>query len=186
MEIKIGLIDEFRFIVTDITRSSISNLPSNIYSIELSILSDKLFGGKAIKINLLDYMYVNQIDGELCIIDSNMLGLGKTVRIPDGTYTFIVNVNNIQESADSILVVTKIQEEIKKLDEVIPIDLVATDEYIRNIQLTDDMLHYYYAMSLYVKLINLTSIEYNSKDANILLLQLNRVLSMIDVNNFRI
>ncbi len=183
MEIKIGLIDKFRFIVTDITRNSISKLPSKIYSMTLDIMSINLPEGN-VNINLLEYMYVNQVDGELCIIDSNVLGLGKGNEILDGTYTFVVKVNNIEEVNYSVIVLNRVQEKLTEIGELIPIDVVSTDAYIRNTQLTDDMLHYYYASSLYVRLVNLTSKEYNSKDANTLLNQLTRVLSLIDINNF--
>jgi hypothetical protein len=186
MKVNIGLIDEFRIVVTDITRNSISGLPSKIYNIRLDIINKDLVGGIIRDLDVLTYMFVNQKDGEMFIIDSNTLGKGKGNRIADGSYTFVLRVNGTVEYEGSVLILTAVKEKLLELAKELPVDIASTDEYIRHTKLTDDMLHFYYASSLYVKLVGLTYSLYNSVETDNMIYKLSRVLSIINIKNFRI
>jgi len=186
MDIKAGLIDTYRIIVYDETRNSVSKLPSVVHSISLDVLSDIVSQDSARDLDVLGYMYSNRNESELYIIDSNTLGLPKGLEIPDGTYTIVVRVNNVEDSRINVVVLTSIQRKIKELSEFMPNDDVATDEYVRSNEMTDDMLNYYYACSLYVNLINMTASLFDNDKVNALILKLNRVMSIINTDNFKI
>jgi hypothetical protein len=182
MDFEVKDVDKYRLIVVDTTRQSISDLPKNIYAMTMDVVSEKI--PQPLQLDLLEYMFVNQVDNELYGIDSATLGLGSGVVIPDGAYEFVLKVNGIDEGNVGVIVVSTIQEQLEVISENIDENLALTDEFIRNDALTDPMLHYYYAMSLYAKLILTTAKEFSSEQADILIGQIQRVLSIINEEEF--
>jgi len=185
MNFNIVQIDDYRIVVLDTTRGSSSNLPIKIYSMELTIQGNVMPDNK-VKLDALNYMFNERTDNELYTITSSVLGFGSGIKIPDGVYTCNLNINNTENVNLDFIVVSGIKDKLIAISENIQVDLVIEDRFVRGSELTDSMLHYYYAMSLYSKLILSTGELVNYKESEKIINQLKRVLSIIDKVNFKI
>jgi len=177
---KIEQEDDYRLLLVDITRSSESDLPEVIHSIELSILGD-LLDEKIVISNILSSMFINRKSNLIYEVDSNTLGFGKEVAIPDGTYTFILKFNNTLEYTVSVLVVTEIQAALKELMNSIPEDTTIINEFDIDTTVSDNIVRFYHAMSLYGTLIYYTSGIYDSDKVTETMNTLNNILGVTNI-----
>jgi len=177
MQFEIIELNDYRLIVMDITRRSISGLPRKITSIRMNIISESI-PANVFDLEILPYMFTKKIENQIYEIDSSTLGLPKNVRIPDGAYNFIFRINNTDEFNVSCLIVTEVQEKLAELYKLLPYPLEDLTKLNTSTKEINIIVKYFQAMSLYANLIQNIAEIYDSFEANKKLNELKRVLSI--------
>lgn len=91
-------------------------LPSNIYSMTLDIISSKIPNGQIPnKLDIIAYLQSQRIQKEIYTITSETLGFAASQVIPDGVYHLTYNINNTYTKERSILVYNTVEKAVNQL-----------------------------------------------------------------------
>jgi len=111
----IDLEDDYTLKVYDITLPS-QDLPLNIYSMTLDIISSKIPNGQiANKLDVIAYLANQREQKELYTITSQILGFSTSQIIPDGVYHFYYTINNGISKENTFLVCNTVEKAVNEL-----------------------------------------------------------------------
>lgn len=107
--------DDYTLKIYDITPIN-EQLPLNIYSMTLDIISSKIPNGQiANKLDVIAYLRNQRIQQEIYTITSQTLGFSTSQIIPDGVYHFYYSINNSISKEHTFLVYNTVEKLVNTL-----------------------------------------------------------------------
>ena len=107
--------DDYTMKVYDVTPIN-EELPLNIYSMTLDIISSKIPNGHiANKLDVIAYLENQRIQKEIYTITSQILGFSTSQIIPDGVYHLYYTINNTISKESIILVYNTVEKAVNQL-----------------------------------------------------------------------
>lgn len=107
--------DDYTMKIYDVTPIN-EELPQNIYSMTLDIISSKIPNGHiANKLDVIAYLQNQRIQSELYTITSQVLGFSTSQIIPDGVYHFYYTINNTLSKESVILVYNTVEKQVNQM-----------------------------------------------------------------------
>jgi len=107
--------DDYTMKVYDVTPIN-EELPQNIYSMTLDIISSKIPNGQiANKLDVIAYLENQRLQQELYTITSETLGFSNSQIIPDGVYHFYYNINNTISRERVFLVYNTVEKAVNQM-----------------------------------------------------------------------
>jgi len=107
--------DDYTIKVYDVTPIN-EELPQNIYSMTLDIISSKIPNGQlSNKLDIIAYLENQRIQQELYTITSQVLGFSNSQVIPDGVYHFYYNINNTISRERVFLVYNTVEKAVTEM-----------------------------------------------------------------------
>jgi hypothetical protein len=107
--------DDYTMKVYDVTPIN-EELPQNIYSMTLDIISSKIPNGQLTnKLDIIAYLENQRIQQELYTITSEVLGFSNSQVIPDGVYHFYYNINNTISKENIFLVYNTVEKLVNQM-----------------------------------------------------------------------
>lgn len=115
LDIFATLEDDYTMKIYDVTPIN-EELPQNIYSMTLDIISSKIPNGHiANKLDVIAYLQNQRIQSELYTITSQVLGFSTSQIIPDGVYHFYYTINNTITKENTFLVYNTVEKAVNDL-----------------------------------------------------------------------
>lgn len=109
------LSDDYTIKVYDVTPIN-EELPQNIYSMTLDILSSKIPDGQITnKLDIIAYLNNQRIQTELYTITSEILGFANSQIIPDGVYHMYYSINNTITKENVFLVYNTVEKAVNEM-----------------------------------------------------------------------
>jgi len=107
--------DDYTIKVYDVTPIN-EELPQNIYSMTLDIISSKIPNGQIPnKLDVIAYLQNQRIQSELYTITSEVLGFSNSQIIPDGVYHMFYNINNTISKENVFLVYNTVEKAVNEM-----------------------------------------------------------------------
>ena len=107
--------DDYTMKIYDVTPIN-EELPLNIYSMTLDILSSKIPNGQIPnKLDVIAYLENQRIQREIYTITSEVLGFATSLVIPDGVYHMFYNINNTISKESIFLVYNAVEKAVNEM-----------------------------------------------------------------------
>jgi hypothetical protein len=134
----IDLEDDYTMKIYDVSPIS-EELPQNIYSMTLDIISSKIPNGQITnKLDVIAYLQNQKLQQEIYTITSQTLGFSSSQIIPDGVYHFYYNINNTISKENVFLVYNTVEKQINTMLEEVNYSIEIGDYNVSYVGETSD------------------------------------------------